>query len=47
MLVGSQNNFEIESNPKNSPQGTRKGNQGPKGGQFTNKTVGLWFQNQI
>ena len=47
MLGGSQNNFEIEPYPKKSRPGPKKGNQGSKGGQFTNKTIGLWFQNQI
>ena len=44
MLVGPKNVFGPDPNPKNSPEGPKKGKKGPKWGQIEIKSIGLYFQ---
>ena len=46
MLVGPKNVFGPDQNPKNSPEGPKKGQNGQKWGQIEIKKIGLNFQNQ-
>ena len=46
MQAGPKKVFEPDPNPKNSPEGPKKLQKGPKFGQIENKKIGLYFQNQ-
>ena len=46
MQAGPKKVFNLNPNPKNSPEGPKKLQKGPKFSQIENKKIGLYFQNQ-